>query len=136
MDSKLIGFKLHDKYDLVNTVFQVELEVLFSELASANLSIVEYVVDQEAQDFGTAHLYTDRLEVAITQLAQPLLELLALLFAGRNHGDDVNKLLVDQVHLQDLHVNGIDRVPHLMADRCIDQGKQSLLSLSLLIEYL
>lgn len=68
IDSKLVGFELQDKNDLVNTLFQIELKILFPEFAGAYLCVIQDVIYQEVEDLCTTHLDADGQGKAISEI--------------------------------------------------------------------
>ena len=69
-DTKLISLVLENEDNFFNTFFDIEPWEEFSKFARTDLSIVQYIIDKEAQYLFTAHLYSDWLAVAIQKNVQ------------------------------------------------------------------
>lgn len=54
-DADLLCFELQNHHDLLDAVFDVEPAVELSEPSRADLSVIQNIVDQKAEDFLAAH---------------------------------------------------------------------------------
>lgn len=90
----------------------------FPKFSRANFGEIQNIIDKKIQQLFTAHLYAHGLQVAPKQVLQSRLKLLLHL---RHLVDQVPELAVDLIHLLNLNMNRIDRVPHLVTDRGVDQ---------------